>query len=189
MSKIFDEMDRLAEEKEATKEGQVMPKPCKLCGYDSDPNYLCPSCKVAYCADCVKNIKGHCACGYSWTINAEESHNYFTRETSESKTSGLNIVEAVKMATPGDKIRRDEWVSGNFLEDRRIDIDDILADDWMIVPKVKKIPFLEAVKAVVEGKKVARESDKKRIYSFSASDLNLSVCWNNAAADDWIVMD
>ena len=134
-----------------------------------------------------------------------------------TKTTGLNVMEAVRAAKDGKKIRRASWLPGEAIyhsSDRfRFACDDrlyenfltydILADDWEIVPEPPKtMTFQEAVEAMKQGMAITRASNRRFTFRYSTALNNrfvrierlkplkeASFYIEDINATDWIIVD
>jgi len=98
------------------------------------------------------------------------------------KTTGLDIREAVKATEAGNRVKRqiffdydighEEWAS------YKLEGDDLLADDWEIVPDPPKtMGFMEAWEQAKQGKKIARLSWANGVHAvFDRQDGSLIFC-------------
>ena len=107
------------------------------------------------------------------------------------KTTGLDIREAVKATEAGNRVKRqifgdydighEEWAS------YKLEGDDLLAEDWEIVPDPPKtVTFQEALQHLKQGKTIHRINGHKYYYipnhphMFSIQDID---------ATDWVVVE
>jgi hypothetical protein len=138
------------------------------------------------------------------------------------KTTGLNFIEAVQAVKDGHRIRREGWkdfwsqscndgmMSSSYAPYNVVipQQDDILANDWVIIPMSippKQMNFLEATLKMQEGCEVTRlgQADKgKNANGIIHIQLDYPSCPirnrnrkfigfsdDDIAATDWIVVD
>ena len=156
MSKIFEEMDRLAEQK-ALQEQQTQ-----------EDEMVRPKCTANITSsDCHAKNGDECMTDMTTCQHREPPHRETRKENERMKTTGLNIIEAVKAAKEGKKIKRKNcdtlWrcvenghlMSGNVIFSPPAD--EYLDNDWEIYPEPPKtMTWNEALELLEAGKKVRR---------------------------------
>lgn len=128
----------------------------------------------------------------------------------------MDLLEAIEAAQSGKKITRPQWkgygtpfyvtltrtYSGYFAADERLSqyrfsIDDIFATDWKIYKDSKKHSFSEAVKWLLDQRRVRRRKWREHFYIFmidhgvvedsNFNDFKFTV--DDFTANDWECLD